>query len=41
LPADALLQAPEVVSSWAFPQGSVKRIEQVGEGYEKLKKKYA
>lgn len=32
---------PKVLSQWAFPEGSVKRIEQVGSGYERLKKKYA
>jgi hypothetical protein len=41
MPSDPSLKAPEIVSSWAFPKGSVKKIEQVGEGYEKLKKKYA
>lgn len=29
------------MSCWAFPADSVKRIEQVGSGYERLKKKYA
>lgn len=41
MPADATLKGPIVVSKWAFPKGSVKKIEQVGSGYEKLKMKYA
>ena len=30
-----------VLDLWACPEDSVKRIEQVGKGYEALKKKYA
>lgn len=41
MPADTTLEGPTVVSKWACPKGSVKKIEQVGSGYEKLKMKYA
>ena len=41
MPSDESLDGPTVISSWAKPEGSVKRIEQVGSGYEKLKKRYA
>lgn len=31
----------EIFDAWAFPEGSTKKIEQVGSAYEVLKKKYA
>jgi len=41
MPADESLKGPEITRAWSFPTGSVRKIEQVGEGYEKLKKKHS
>ena len=40
-PCDESLEDPLVVDGWARPEESYKKIEQVGKGYELLKKRYA
>ena len=41
MPADESLKGPEITRAWYFPSGSARKIEQVGEGYERLKKKHS